>query len=175
MIDWGSLADWVGAVGGLLAVFAAAVAWRSSERMLDLERKRDARRLDAEKLGQARLVFAVGAQLPNRDGVEKWAIYLYNGSLKPIYDVCIESQRLDENNSNPPLELGAVPPGRFVIPSHLKYHWGALVDLSLCPEDVQLLVKGKGAKMITRVTFTDAARHRWELVDGRQLVENPEM
>lgn len=117
-------------------------------------------------------MFALGAKLPGRDEVEPWAIFLYNGSSKPIYDVRIESQKVDGSSANHLLTLGAVPPGQFVIPSHPQYHWGALIDLNMKPEDTQLLVKGKGAKMITRVRFADASRQEWELNGGNRLVES---
>ena len=32
-IDLGSIADWVGAIGGLLAVVASVLAWKSSDRI----------------------------------------------------------------------------------------------------------------------------------------------
>ena len=43
-MDVGSLADWVGAVGGLLAVAAAIVSWQTSEKVVKLEQKRDQER-----------------------------------------------------------------------------------------------------------------------------------
>ncbi len=169
MVDWGSLADWVGAIGGLLAVSAALVAWRSNERLLSIEKDRDRQRIESSEWEQAELVFAVGAKLPKRDASEAWAIFLYNGSSKPIFDVRIESQKGDGSAPNHALDLGAVPPGRFVIPSHPKYLWGAMVDLSLAPEPVEFLVKGNGAKVIQSVAFTDSARRNWRLDGGRQL------
>lgn len=170
MIELGSAADWVAAIGGLLAVVAASMSWRSSQRMLDLERHRDRNEADRAEREQAELVFVLGAKLPGRAHGEQWAIYIYNGSTKPIYDVSIESRRLDGAKANHPLNLGAVPPGRFVVPSDPKYHWGVLVDLDgPRDEDVELLVKGKGNGMITSVQFSDSARRRWELDGGDEL------
>ena len=44
-VDSGSIADWVGAIGGLLAVVASVLAWKSSDRintrMLALVEKRE--------------------------------------------------------------------------------------------------------------------------------------
>ena len=40
----GTLADWVGAIGGLLAVVAAVVSWKTSEKVVKLEEKRDRER-----------------------------------------------------------------------------------------------------------------------------------
>lgn len=164
----GSVAEWVGAIGGLLAVIAATVAWLASKSMLNLEKQRDLRRAVAAKREQAELVFAVGAVLPRRSGGERWAVYLYNGSTKPIYDVSISSQKADGRSQNKTLCLSAVPPGRFVVPGDDTYHWGTLIDLDLNPEPVHLIVKGNGAKMIAVLQFKDSAQQRWLLEGGSQ-------
>ena len=56
-IDLGSIADWVGAIGGLLAVVASVLAWKSSDRinkrMLALEEKREADKRLLRVRGQA--------------------------------------------------------------------------------------------------------------------------
>lgn len=153
----------------MMAVVAAIVAWAVSKRLLEVEQCRDRKLEIAEVRAQAELVFALGAVLPKRVADEKWAIFLYNGSDKPLYDVYVESQRLDGSTRNYPLSLGAIPPGRFVVPSHPKYHWGSLVDLAQSPEPVDYLVRGKGAGMIVRVVFSDAARRKWELSNGTEL------
>ena len=116
----------------------------------------------------------MGAVLPKRSEDEKWAIFILNGSSKPIYDVLVESQRAGSGGSasptqNAPLRLGAVPTGSYVVPSHPKFKWGNLLNLDRTNEQVDLLVKGKGNEMITRVTFRDASRRSWELVDGHTL------
>jgi hypothetical protein len=152
-----------------LAVGAALVAWRVSQRLLDVEQRRDARREELAFREQAELFFVVGAKLPDRDDTETWAIALYNGSTKPIFDVRVESQRLDGSAANPVLKLGAVPPGRFVVPSHPTYHWGSLIDLDRTDERIDYLLKGKGTSMIQRVCFRDAARRQWELENGTGL------
>lgn len=170
-LNIGSLAEWVGSIGGILAVIAAFVAWRVSSRLLAVEQKRDEDRKKAIEREQAELVFALGARLSQRENEESWAIFLYNGSTKPIYDVKVYSQRLDGSVQNRPLELGALPPGRFVVPSHPKYHWGALIDLDRSNEAPDFLVKGKGQKMITEVAFIDSAGKEWCLSGGTKLEE----
>ena len=157
----GSLAEWVGSIGGILAVIAAFVAWRVSSRLLTVEQKRDEDRKKAIEREQAELVFALGARLSQREDKESWAIFLYK----------VYSQRLDGSVQNRPLELGALPPGRFVVPSHPKYFWGALIDLDRSNEAPDFLVKGKGQKMITEVAFVDSAGKEWCLSGGTKLEE----
>lgn len=177
-MEFGSLADWVAGIGGFLAAIAAVVAWLVNRRMLIVEQVRDARadererrELYREKREQAGLVFVLGAKLPERQKGEDWAIYLFNGSNKPVYNVRVESQRLDGSAANYPLEIGALPPGRFVVPSHPRFHWGALVDLSLANEQVDFLVKGKGKEMIISMEFVDADGDAWELKGGTAIQE----
>lgn len=110
-MQWGSVADWVAALGGVLAVVAAVVAWHVSQRLLELERERDRVRAAAATRAQAELVFVLGAKLSQRGDDEAWGIYLYNGSDKPIYGVHVESQRIGGGGLNPPLSIGALPPG----------------------------------------------------------------
>ena len=171
-MEWGTLADWVSAIGGVLAVIAALVAWRVSQRLLAVEQERDERRNVEAVRGQAELVYVLGAMLPDRNDDERWAIALYNGSTKPVFDVRVESQRLDGSTTNAPLKLGALPPGRFVVPSHPRYHWGNLLDLDRTDEQVDYLIKGKGATMIRKVRFCDAARREWELENGTRLISS---
>lgn len=175
VIELGSVADWISGIGGFLAATAAAVAWRVNRRMLLVEEERDAkfelRERSLEQLKQreqASLVFALGAKLPNRGAEETWAIYLFNGSAKPVYNVTVQSQRLDGRTVNYPLELGAIPPGKFVVPSHPSFHWGNLIDLSFAPEPVDFLVKGKGKEMITNMEFVDADGLAWVLPRGTE-------
>ncbi len=171
-MEWGTIADWVSAFGGVLAVIAAFVAWNVSQRLLGIEQERDARRSEEAAREQAELVYALGAKLPDRDDDETWAIALYNGSTKPVFDVRVESQRLDGSQANAPLKLGALPPGRYVVPSHPQFHWGSLVDLERTDERVDYLIKGKGTAMIQRVCFRDAARTEWELENGTKLISS---
>ena len=168
-MEWGSLADWVGALGGLLAVLAAVVAWAVSKRLLDVEERRDKKADAAARREQAELIFVLGAKLPGRPADQTWSIFIYNGSSKPIYDICVESQRLDGSSDNREMKLGALPPGRFVIPSHPAYYWGSPIDLDRSPETIEYLVKGKGLGMIKQATFRDAERNKWELTNGTGL------
>ena len=51
-MDWGSVADWVGAISALLAVSAAVVSWWTSEKVVKLEEKRDRERELAAGVGR---------------------------------------------------------------------------------------------------------------------------
>lgn len=168
-LELGSLAEWIGGIGGFLAAGAAVVAWRVNQRMLSVEERRDLAAQMVQAREQAGSVFVLGAKLPGRTPEQQWAIYLYNGSSKPIFDICVESQRLTGKTQNHVLRLGALPPGQFVVPSHPSFHWGSLIDLALAPEQVDLLVKGNGNKMIVRVDFKDAQGRKWSLSEGTNL------
>lgn len=176
-IEFGSLADWVSGIGGFLAAGAAFVAWRVNRRMLLVEERRDAqtrRREEEDRLRrrreQAGLVFALGAELPERGPKEKWAIFLFNGSTRPVYEVCVQSRRLSDNQANPSLHLGALPPGRFIVLPDPTYRWGSPIDLSLSPEPLKFVVKGKGMDTIVRMDFQDAAGEKWLLMRGTELI-----
>jgi len=171
-MDWGSVADWVGALGGLLAVIAAVVSWQTSRNMEEIERNRDLEQQTTEERRQAELVSVVGVELSSREGVDKFGIMVVNGSTAPILEVEIHSQKLDHSSDNHVLSLGIVPPGKFVIPAHPKYHWGSVIDQETAQEPISLFTKGKGAGMITHVAFADASMKRWQLKDGR-ILEGP--
>lgn len=147
-IDLGSIADWVGAIGGLLAVVASVLAWKSSDRinkrMLALEEKREADKRLLRVRGQAESVFAAGVNLPERDGAGKWGIYLFNGSDQPIFDITVESRRLDNGSKNATCEIGLLPPGRYVMPADAKYRWGALVISIGARKRLIFLLKARG-------------------------------
>ena len=168
-MDAGSLADWVGAVGGLLAVFAAVVSWQTSEKVVKLEEKRDRERESAAERRQAEHVTVVGVQCPDAPQEERYAILVVNGSDAPIYDIRVESQRADKSSANPPLDLAVLPPGKFVIPAHPTYNWGSVIDQDVAHMRLNMMTKGKAGEMITRVSFVDAASRKWELVRGREL------
>ena len=168
-MDAGSLADWVGAVGGLLAVFAAVVSWQTSEKVVKLEEKRDRERESAAERRQAEHVTVVGVQCPDAPQEERYAILVVNGSDAPIYDIRIESQKANKRSDNPPLVLAVLPPGKFVIPTHPQFIWGSVIDQETAQIKLNMMTKGKAGEMITRVSFVDAASRKWELVRGREL------
>lgn len=168
-MDWGSVADWVGAIGGMLAVIAAIVSWRTSEKIVKLEKKRDQEREIAAERRQAEHVTVVGIQRSQIRPPECYAIMIVNGSDAPIYDIHIESQKANKSAANYPLELTVLPPGRFIIPADQHYKWGAVIDQDVAKESVTVIAKGDGGEMITHVTFTDASSRRWQLLKGRLL------
>lgn len=90
-MDVGSLADWVGAFGGLLAVAATIVSWQTSEKVVKLEQKRDQERQVEAERRQAEHVAVVGVQCPDSPRGEQYAILVVNGSDAPIYDIRVES------------------------------------------------------------------------------------
>lgn len=163
------MADWVSGLGGVLAVIAAVVAWRVSEKLLAVEQGRDRHASLAASRAQAELVFAIGAKLPQREPGEQWALYLVNASTKPVYDVCVRSQKVDGSGPNPSLKLGALPPGKFVVPTHPKYLWGALIDYERITEPVEFVVRGKGNQMVQSLEFRDAKRRSWTLPNGTEM------
>ena len=74
-MDVGSVADWVGAIGGSLAVVAAVVSWQTSEKVVKLEEKRDSERESAAERRQAEHVTVVGVQCPDahrRSDTRSW-------------------------------------------------------------------------------------------------------
>lgn len=168
-MDWGSVADWVGALGGLLAVIAAVVSWQTSRNMERIEKNRDLQQQISEERRQAELISVVGVELSNRKGVEKYGIMVVNGSTAPIFEVEIRSQKLDRSADNPTLRLEIVPPGKFVVPAHPEFKWGSVIDREVVQEPISLFAKGNVGKMITHVAFTDASKRGWELVNGRVL------
>ena len=168
-MDVGSLADWVGAVGGLLAVAAAIVSWQTSEKVVKLEQKRDQERQVEAERRQAEHVAVVGVQCPDAPQEERYAILVVNGSDAPIYDIRIKSQKADKSCENPQLKLAVLPPGKFVIPPHPTYIWGAVIDQDAAHMKLNMMAKGDGGEMITHVSFADAASRKWELVRGREL------
>lgn len=159
-MDWGSIADWVGAIGGMFAVIAAIVSWWTSEKIVKLEKKRDQEREIAAERRQAEHVTVVGILRASVQSPECYAIMVVNGSDAPIYDIRIESQKADKSAANHPLELTILPPGRFLIPADPHYKWGAVIDQDVAQEPVTLFSKGDGGEMITYVTFTDASSRR---------------
>ena len=140
-MDVGSVADWVGAIGGLLAVFAAVVSWWTSEKVVKLEEKRDSERESAAERRQAEHVTVVGVQCPDAPREERYAILVVNGSDAPIYDIRVESQRADKSCDNPPLDLAVLPPGKFVIPAHPTYNWGSVIDQEVAQIKLNMMTK----------------------------------
>lgn len=178
-MEMGTWADWVSAIGGLLAVIAAVISWKVSDRALQVqqdqnEREKEEQRLDMvrRRREQASHVVAFGAKLPERGDDEVWSLFLYNGSERPVFDVVVESQHLKGGAKNYKLELGILPPGTYVVPSHPKYHWGSLINLDHTDERVEYLVKGEGMKMVTSISFVDAEGTHW-IKEGRELRELP--
>lgn len=168
-MDVGSLADWVGVVGGLLALSAAYGSWKTSEKVVKLEQKRDREReLEAERR-QAEHVAVVGVKCPDAPQEEQYAILVVNGSDAPIYDIRVESQKANKSCDNPVLVLAVLPPGKFVIPAHPKFKWGSVIDQDVAHMKLNMMAKGNGGEMITHVSFADAASRKWELVRGREL------
>lgn len=168
-MDWGSVADWVGAIGGMFAVIAAIVSWRTSEKVVKLEQKRDQEREVEAGRRQAEHVAVVGVHCPDAPRGEQYAILVVNGSDAPIYDICIESQKADKSRDNPPLKLAVLPPGKFVIPTDRKFIWGDVIDQDVAHMKLNMMAKGNAGEMITHVTFTDASSRRWQLLKGRLL------
>ena len=168
-MDVGTLADWVGAVGGLLAVSAAYGSWKVSEKVVKLEHKRDREREVEAERRQAEHVAVAGVQCPDAPQEERYAILVVNGSDAPIYDIRVESQKADKSRDNPPLDLAVLPPGKFVIPAHPTYNWGSVIDQEVAHMKLNMMTKGKAGEMITRVSFVDAASRKWELARGREL------
>lgn len=174
-MEIGSLADWFSAIGGVLAVVAAVVAWRVSAHALELERVREERAAACRHREQAELVYAIGALLPERDKGERWAVLMCNSSDKPIYNVVINTVPKNGEERRP-VQLGALPPGKYVIPStNTSFQWENLHDYSLFTERVEF-TKGKGANVVSTVEFQDAHRVTWvfELSsEGSRLREIP--
>lgn len=168
-MDVGTLADWVGAVGGLLAVSAAYGSWKTSEKVVKLEHKRDRERETEAERRQAEHVTVVGVRCPDAPHEEQYGILVVNGSDAPIYDIRIESQKANKSCGNPPLDLAVLPPGRFVISADPTYNWGSVIDQEVAQIKLNMMTKGKAGEMITHVSFVDAASRKWELVRGREL------
>jgi hypothetical protein len=187
-MEIGSLADWLSGIGGLLAAFAALVAWRVSskllqteERLLDIENARDGKSAEelekdrAEKRrAQASRVFVGGVKLTQRTRGTQFGIYIFNGSDMPIYNVTIASQRLDGSQDNYPLSLGVLPPGEFIVPSHPDYHWGDMFYRGQSREEISFLNRGKGNKMIRTANFNDQSGDSWVLNEGKSLKSEDE-
>ncbi|MGN0094480.1 MAG: hypothetical protein ACI38U_00285 [Corynebacterium sp.] len=176
-MEVGTLADWASAAGGLLGVFAAFSAWRTARNQLDIEYARNAEEqkqavatAEAKRREQAELCYSMYAILPERENGNCYAIFISNDSNKPIYDVTIKSRKFN-GSANPDLNLGAVPPGRFIVASDPKLNWGKLEDRSDLSERVDLIAKGKGNKLIESMEFADAARNRWTVSNASTLKE----
>lgn len=169
-MDVGTLADWVGAVGGLLAVSAACGSWKASEKVVKLEYKRDRERELAAERRQAEHVTVVGVHCPDAPHEEQYGILVVNGSDAPIFKICIKSQKANNKKKpNRDLELAVLPPGKFVIRAHPEYVWGPVIEQEAARMKLNIMTKGNAGEMITHVSFVDTASQKWELVRGREL------
>ena len=91
-VAWGDVPTWVTAVATIGALVAAGFAARGAFRLLDVERRRDAERAEAELQWQADLVAAWADREQQQRGRMPWTAegaYVANGSPLPIYDVAV--------------------------------------------------------------------------------------
>lgn len=161
-MDTSIIADWISAVAAVAACLASVVAWRTSERMLLIERKRDAEYQRKIERAEASRVLVVGALAVNRSENEQWSIYLNNFSTEPVFDLTINSQHVDGSMQNYPLYLSCLPPGEYLVPSDLRFRWGPLISMKTSPEPIQILAKTKKS-MITSVTYQDLQGDLWTM------------
>lgn len=169
-MDVGTLADWVGALSGVIAVSAAYGSWKASEKVVKLEHKRDSEREMAAERYQAERLAVVGVECEEGSDSKSYGLLIVNGADAPVFDVHIESQLANGKGTNLPLDLVIVPPGRFII--FIKSgKWDVLLDQDTVRSKTSVIAKGAGGKMVTCVTFSDSSSKRWTLREGRTLVE----
>lgn len=166
---WELVLQVLGACSGICAAIAAFRSWKTATELNRIEAERDAKQARAAERYQAEHVAVVGVQCSDVPQEKRFAIMVVNGSDAPIYDIRVESQKADKSCDNPVLELAVLPPGKFVIPAHPKFHWGDVIDQDAAHMKLNMMAKGKGGEMITHVSFADAASRKWELVRGREL------
>lgn len=166
---WEPVAQILGACIGICAAFAAFQSWKTARELNRIETERDAKQARAAERYQAEHVAVVGVHCPDTPEGEQYAIMVVNGSDAPIYDIRVESQKANKSRDNPVLELAVLPPGKFVIPAHPKFHWGSVIDQEVAQMKLNMMAKGNAGEMITHVSFADAASRKWELVRGREL------
>lgn len=160
----------LGAASGIGAAVAAFQSRRTAEELNRIETERDAREARAAERYQAERLAVVGVECVESSNSKKYGLLIVNGSDAPVYDVRIETQLASGTKDNPKLNLVIIPPGQFIIFMD-GGGWGVLLDKGTVRKDISVIAKGKGGKMVTCVTFSDASLRRWTLSEGRTLVE----
>lgn len=170
-MDWWELGpQLLGAVSGLFAAVAAFLSWMTAWKLNRIEAERDAKQARAAERYQAERLAVVGVECAESDNSKKYGLLIVNGSDVPVYDVLIKAKFASGMKDNPELNLVIIPPGQFII-FRDGGGWGVLLEKSTVRMDISVIAKGKGGKMVTCVTFSDASLRRWTLSEGRTLVE----
>jgi hypothetical protein len=151
-LDWGSVPDWVAALGSVVSLL---VIYSGLRREMKLRRKTE----DAVRGRQARLVSSV----TNPRGAGVLAVEIANGSLGPIHDLTIAAVRVREEGSPkswPALDLAAV---RGAVTRLLP---GESTEFSITlPPGSEM---APATPLAAVVEFTDEEGLRWQRIGSHQ-------
>jgi hypothetical protein len=157
VVNWGSVPDWIAAIGTVLAFagFSIALIWEIRKRRYDDEQlAADRREAEAQ---QARLVFWTllgGLSHETRVNVR-------NASDGPIFNVELRLNRADKSDS--PRFVKTISGGFSV--SEIEPHGETELRLKLPPWEESL---SDGESVNLYLVFTDSVGRRWIRAEERQ-------
>lgn len=152
-VNWGSLPDWLAALGTVSAVVVAlALALRDSQRHAAEEERRAQERRDLEAT-QARLVYFT---IASSGGI---MVTIHNASDRPIFHVCLESV---EKVGSPGLawQVNRNVMGARAETNSIEPHGHFKIPVNLVSEDGQAQRSRIGEYTVI-ISFLDAAGMRW--------------
>lgn len=168
---WGSLPEWISALGAIGALTAAIWAAVTSKRLFEIESSRD--QIAAQRIAreQASQISAWCVALLDEHG--KWAgrgILIHNSSNAPVYDLEVDSTYAAKSTDAPQVQntfrMGIVPPGDFVTTASNDFDKWTFPDArEEIPYTVRPVTKNK-AWSVGVVRFTDAHGAPWARAGG---------
>jgi hypothetical protein len=176
--DWGSVPDWLAAIG-TLAAFAVALRLLAKELAARREVEEDRRREQARLISAWPEVPEVPGvkDLPRDTDVDDWLretgteayvhLVMKNGSAEPVYRIYAVMVASDSSYADDP-EEGAGQPGtaetrRRILPPGEK-------EIGIFPTFLEGFETGIGPGPVS-IAFTDAAGRHWKRYPDGRLVE----
>ena len=171
-MDFGSVADWVNAVGTLgafgAALFAGIVAvrsyrtqQRSIDRQLAAQTEDQSRRAQGERQSQASKI----AVWVNR-GRHRWTVHAANTSGLPVYRLTVRI-----SGEEPPFSVAIERGTQDPIPADTAHKLTNALRVVL---DERNALHMEPNKLHVAITFTDAAGIRWRRDERGKLDEVPD-
>lgn len=164
---WGSLPEWISALGAIGALTAAIWAALTSKKLFQIESGRDERAAERTAREQASHISAWCVAEVN---TKQKGILLHNSSTSPVYNVEVYSTYAASNAGSPepqkPFQMGILPPGDFIsIASSAPYVWEFPDSTETRDEPVRPVTRNK-AWAVNAIRFTDAHGLGWERSGG---------